>query len=227
MQNIAARLEALRARIRELEHRYQRPAGSVGLVAVSKTKPAQAVEAAYGEGQRDFGENQLQDAQTKLEALSHLDIVWHFIGPIQSNKTRGIAQFFAWVHSLDRVKIARRLNEQRPKALPPLQVCIQVNVSGEATKSGIEPGELEEFASAVSTLPRLRLRGLMTIPEPQSGLEAQRRPFCQLREAMNGLNRQGYELDTLSMGMSDDMEAAIAEGASWIRIGTAIFGPRD
>lgn len=227
LENIAARLEALRARIGELERRYQRPAGSVGLVAVSKTKPAEAVEAAYARGQRDFGENQLQDARSKLEALGHLDIVWHFIGPIQSNKTRGIAHAFAWVHSLDRIKIARRLSEQRPQALPPLQVCIQVNVSGEATKSGIETGELEEFASAISELPRLRLRGLMTIPEPLSGLEAQRRPFRQLREAMAGLNRRGHELDVLSMGMSDDMEAAIAEGASWIRIGTAIFGPRS
>lgn len=227
LENIAAALEALRARIRDLERRYQRPAGSVGLVAVSKTKPAESVEAAFAQGQRDFGENQLQEAQAKLEALAHLDIVWHFIGPIQSNKTRGIAGAFAWVHSLDRIKIARRLSEQRPPEMPPLEVCIQVNVSGEASKSGIEPGELEEFASAVSALPRLRLRGLMTIPEPRSDLAAQRLPFAQLREAMAALNRRGYELDTLSMGMSDDMEAAIAEGASWIRIGTAIFGPRN
>ncbi len=227
MENIAAALEALRARICALERRYERPAGSVGLVAVSKTKPADAVAAAFDQGQRDFGENQLQDARTKLDKLSHLDIVWHFIGPIQSNKTKGIAQSFAWVHSLDRIKIARRLNDQRPEELPALKVCIQVNVSGEATKSGIPPGELKEFASAVIALPRIKLRGLMTIPEPVAGLEAQRRPFRQLNQAMLDLNRQGFELDTLSMGMTDDMEAAIAEGATWIRIGTAIFGPRD
>lgn len=227
MENIAAALRALKARITELERRYERPPGSVGLVAVSKTKPAEAVAAAFAEGQRDFGENQLQDARTKIEALRDLDIVWHFIGPIQSNKTRGIAEAFAWVHSLDRVKIAQRLNDQRSEGMPPLEVCIQVNVSGEATKSGIRPEQLEEFASTVSALPRLRLRGLMTIPEPSSGLEAQRRPFRYLRQAMLKLNQSGFDLDALSMGMTEDMEAAIAEGATWIRIGTAIFGPRD
>ncbi|HSS63893.1 MAG TPA: YggS family pyridoxal phosphate-dependent enzyme [Gammaproteobacteria bacterium] len=224
---MAAALRALKARITELERRYERPPGSVGLVAVSKTKPAEAVAAAFAEGQRDFGENQLQDARTKIEALRDLDIVWHFIGPIQSNKTRGIAEAFAWVHSLDRVKIAQRLNDQRSEGMPPLEVCIQVNVSGEATKSGIRPEQLEEFASTVSALPRLRLRGLMTIPEPSSGLEAQRRPFRYLRQAMLKLNQSGFDLDALSMGMTEDMEAAIAEGATWIRIGTAIFGPRD
>ncbi len=227
MENIAAALKALKARISELERRYERADGSVGLVAVSKTKPAEAVAAAYALGQRDFGENQLQEARVKLEKLSQLDIVWHFIGPIQSNKTRGIAEAFAWVHSLDRWKIASRLNNQRPVDLPALQVCIQVNVSGEKTKSGISLEALEEFASALSDLPRLKLRGLMTIPEPALEFEVQRRPFRQLREAMLDLNRKGFELDTLSMGMTDDMEAAIAEGATWIRIGTAIFGPRN
>lgn len=227
MENIAAALRALKARISDLERRYQRPAGSVGLVAVSKTKPAEAVAAAFAEGQRDFGENQLQDARGKLEALRDLDIVWHFIGPIQSNKTRGVAEAFAWVHSLDRVKIARRLNDQRPEGAPPLKVCIQVNVSAEATKSGIRPQDLEEFATTVSALPRLRLRGLMAIPAPAADLEAQRLPFRRLRQAMLELNQSGFDLDTLSMGMSDDMEAAIAEGATWIRIGTAIFGARD
>ncbi len=227
MENIAAALEALKARISELERRYGRPSGSVGLVAVSKTKPAEAVAAAYAAGQRDFGENQLQEARLKIEKLSHLDLVWHFIGPIQSNKTRGIAEAFAWVHSLDRLKTARRLNDQRPADLPALQICIQVNVSGEETKSGISLEAVEEFASALSQLPRLKLRGLMTIPEPALDLEVQRRPFRQLRETMLNLNRNGFGLDTLSMGMTDDMEAAIAEGASWIRIGTAIFGPRD
>ena len=227
MENIAAALRALRARVSELERRYDRPAGSVGLVAVSKTKPAEAVVAAYAAGQRDFGENQLQDARSKIEALRDLDIVWHFIGPIQSNKTRGVAEAFSWVHSLDRVKIAKRLNDQRPEGMPAVQVCIQVNVSGEATKSGIRLEELEEFTSIVSALPRLRLRGLMTIPEPAEDLEAQRLPFRQLKQAMLELNQSGFELDTLSMGMTDDMEAAIAEGATWVRIGTAIFGPRD
>lgn len=227
MEKIAAALRALKARISELEHRYGRPAGSVGLVAVSKTKPAGAVAAAYASEQRDFGENQLQDAREKLEALGDLDIVWHFIGPIQSNKTRGIAEAFAWVHSLDRGKIARRLNDQRPESMLPLEVCIEVNLSGEASKSGIRLEELEEFASFVSALPRLKLRGLMTVPEPISGLEAQRVPFRQLREAMHALNTRGFSLDTLSMGMSNDMEAAIAEGATWVRVGTAIFGARN
>lgn len=227
MEKIAAALGALKARISELERLYGRPPGSVGLVAVSKTKPAEAVAAAYAAGQRDFGENQLQDARAKLEALADLDIVWHFIGPIQSNKTRGIAEAFAWVHSLDRSKIARRLNDQRPPDMPPLEVCVEVNVSGEATKSGVRPEQLEEFASLVSALPRLRLRGLMAVPEPTTGLEAQRLPFRQLREALLALNQRGFDLDTLSMGMSDDMEAAIAEGATWVRIGTAIFGARN
>jgi pyridoxal phosphate enzyme (YggS family) len=225
--NIAVALKALRARIFDLERRYGRPTGSVGLVAVTKTKPAEAVAAAFAEGQRDFGENQLQDARNKLEALSHLDITWHFIGPIQSNKTRGITQAFAWVHSLDRIKIARRLSDQRPEGMPALEVCIEVNLSAEATKSGIRLQQLKEFAEAVTALPRLRLRGLMTIPAPTSDLDAQRLPFRRLQQAMLELNQSGFELDTLSMGMSDDMEAAIAEGATWIRIGTAIFGPRE
>lgn len=227
MANIASALTALRARISELERRYERPAGSVGLVAVSKTKPVEAVAAAHEAGQRHFGENQLQDAHTKIEALRGLDIVWHFIGPIQSNKTRGIAEAFAWVHSLDRIKIARRLNDQRPEGMPPLEVCIQVNVSGEATKSGISMERLGEFTSVVSALPRLRLRGLMTIPKPSDDFDVQRLPFRRLRQALVQLNQSGLDLDTLSMGMTDDMEAAIAEGATWIRIGTAIFGPRN
>jgi pyridoxal phosphate enzyme (YggS family) len=225
--NIAVALKALRARIFDLERRYGRPTGSVGLVAVTKTKPAEAVAAAFAEGQRDFGENQLQDARNKLEALSHLDITWHFIGPIQSNKTRGITQAFAWVHSVDRIEIARRLSDQRPEGMPALEVCIEVNLSAEATKSGIRLQQLKEFAEAVTALPRLRLRGLMTIPAPTSDLDAQRLPFRRLQQAMLELNQSGFELDTLSMGMSDDMEAAIAEGATWIRIGTAIFGPRE
>lgn len=227
MHDIAASLRAIRERIASLERRYGRPEGSVRLLAVSKTKPPEAVAAAFRAGQRDFGENQLQDAESKLNALADLDLVWHFIGPIQSNKTRGIAARFAWVHSLDRIKIARRLNDQRPDTLPPLQVCIQVNVSGETSKSGIRPGALDELAAGLKDFPRLELRGLMAIPEPQTDIESQRRPFRELREALEGLNRRGHRLDTLSMGMTDDMEAAVAEGATWVRIGTAVFGPRE
>jgi pyridoxal phosphate enzyme (YggS family) len=197
------------------------------VLAVSKTKPPEAVRAAAETGQRDFGENHLQDALTKLDSLGDLDLVWHFIGPVQSNKTRVIAARFDWVHSIDRAKIARRLNEQRPEGLPPLDVCLQVNVSGEASKSGLAPAAVEELAHAVAELPRLRLRGLMTLPEPRDDLEGQRRPFAELRGIKESLNAGGLALDTLSMGMTNDMEAAIAEGATIIRIGTAIFGARD
>lgn len=226
MEQIANALTELKARIASLETIYGRPEGGVRLLAVSKTKPPEAVAAAFRAGQRDFGENHLQDAQTKLDALADLPIVWHFIGPIQSNKTRHIAEQFAWTHSLDRLKIARRLNDQRPPDLPPLNVCIQVNISGEASKSGVLPEELAQLASTVAALPRLELRGLMAIPRPEPDLTAQRAPFRRLREALKGLNDQGFKLDTLSMGMTDDMEAAIAEGATIVRVGTAVFGAR-
>jgi pyridoxal phosphate enzyme (YggS family) len=226
MDQIASALTELKARIASLETKYGRPEGSVRLLAVSKTKPAEAVAAAFHAGQRDFGENHLQDAQTKLDALADLPIVWHFIGPIQSNKTRDIAERFAWAHSLDRLKIARRLNDQRPPDLAPLKVCIQVNISREASKSGVAPEDLAQLATAVAALPRLQLRGLMAIPRPEPDLAAQRAPFARLREALEALNEQGFMLDTLSMGMSDDMEAAIAEGATLVRIGTAVFGAR-
>jgi len=229
MSDVATRLEAVRHRIAALEARYGREAGAVRLLAVSKTKPAEEVAQAYAAGQRAFGENQLQDALTKLDhpALAGLELAWHFIGPLQSNKTRTVAERFDWVHSLDRLKVARRLDEQRPRSRPPLDVCIQVNLSGEASKAGIEPGELGAFAGALRAYRRLRLRGLMTLPAPAADLERQREPFGRLRELLGELAAAGHEVDTLSMGMSDDLEAAIAEGATWVRIGTAIFGARE
>lgn len=227
MSSIAQSLEKIRNRVTVLERRYERSPGAVRVLAVSKTKPPEAVRAAAEIGQREFGENHVQDALTKLDALADMDLVWHFIGPIQSNKTRLVAARFHWVHSIDRAKIARRLNEQRPDGLPPLEVCIQVNLSGETSKSGVEPQQVEELAQVVSELPRLRLRGLMTLPQPCDELEDQRRPFAALRGILETLNAGGLALDTLSMGMTNDMEAAIAEGATIIRIGTAIFGPRE
>jgi pyridoxal phosphate enzyme (YggS family) len=227
MSSIAQSLEKIRNRVTVLERRYDRPAGGVRVLAVSKTKPPEAVRAAAEVGQRDFGENHVQDALTKLDALADLDLVWHFIGPIQSNKTRIVAARFDWVHSIDRTKIARRLNEQRPADLPPLNVCIQVNVSGESSKSGVDPGDLDALAETVEELPRLKLRGLMTLPRPCDHLEQQRRPFVALRGMLEALNTKGFALDTLSMGMTNDMEAAIAEGATMVRIGTAIFGARE
>ena len=216
----------LRARIAACEARYGRPPGSVRLLAVSKTRPPSAVASAYALGQRDFGENHLQDAQPKLDALADLDIIWHFIGPIQSNKTRPIAARFAWVQSVDRLKIATRLNDQRPAHMPPLEVCIQVNISGEHSKSGIDPANLAGLAACIGKLPRLRLRGLMAIPRPANDFDTQRKPFRSLRTLLEQLNRSGYALDMLSMGMTDDLEAAIAEGATLVRVGTAIFGAR-
>lgn len=222
---IAERLETLRHRLHEAERAAGRAEGSVGLVAVSKTQPAEALVDAYRLGQRDFGENYLQEALAKQDLLADLDVVWHFIGPIQSNKTRPLATRFAWVHGVDRLKIAERLSEQRPADLPPLNICLQVNVSGEASKSGVAPADLPGLARAVADLPRLRLRGLMAIPAPAAGLDAQRMPFRALREARDQLADLG--LDTLSMGMSDDLEAAVLEGATLVRIGTALFGARN
>jgi pyridoxal phosphate enzyme (YggS family) len=194
------------------------------LIAVSKTQPAEAVAAAYYCGQREFGENYVQEALAKQEKLAHFDIGWHFIGPIQSNKTKLIAAHFSWVHSVDRIKIAERLSDQRPIQLPPLNVCIQVNVSGEATKSGVAFEELDELAKAIAALPRLRFRGLMAIPAPTNEIDLQRASFRSLRQAAERLSDLG--LDTLSMGMSDDLEAAITEGSTMVRVGTALFGPR-
>lgn len=218
------RLAAVRARIRRAELAAGRPNGSVRLVAVSKTQPIEALMLAYQSGQRDFGENYLQEALAKQERLAHFDIAWHFIGPIQSNKTRPIAARFNWAHSVDRLKVAERLSEQRPADLPPLNICIQVNVSGEASKSGVTLDALPDLLAAVAQLPRLRLRGLMAIPAPSADPGRQRQAFRVLRQAFDGL--ADYGLDTLSMGMSDDLEAAVQEGSTLVRVGTAVFGPR-
>ena len=226
MHDVGTALNAVRRRIGELERRYRREPGSVALLAVSKTKTPEAVRAAISAGQHAFGENHLQDAMTKVETLSGLGVSWHFIGAVQSNKTRPIAAHFDWVHCIEREKIARRLSAQRPAGREPLEVCIEVNVSGEETKSGVPPANVESLARMVRDLPGLRLRGLMAIPRPSPDFETQRVPFRQLREILDELNAKGLELDTLSMGMTGDLEAAIAEGATIVRIGTAIFGPR-
>lgn len=222
----ATRWQTVLARIRDTEQRFQRPLNSVQLLAVGKTHPATAIAALAAAGQRRFGENYLQEALDKMTELKVLDLEWHFIGPIQANKTRSIAEHFAWVHSVDRLKIAERLNAQRPAALPPLNICLEVNIDRESSKHGLDDSEITEVAQAVAALPRLRLRGLMAIPAPTSGFECQRRPFARLRELQERLNAEGLTLDTLSIGMSDDLEAAIAEGATLVRIGTALFGPR-
>ncbi len=224
---IADNLANLRKRIRQAEQRYQRPPDSVQLLAVSKTRPAEDVLAAAACGQRHFGENYLQEAVEKITSLAEHNLYWHFIGPVQSNKTRLIAAHFHWVHSVDRPKIAQRLSDQRPTHLPPLNICLQINISNEASKSGLSLSTLPEVARQITELPNLHLRGLMAIPQRSSGFEQQRRPFHRLHQALQSLNSEGIKLDTLSMGMSADMEAAIAEGATIVRIGTDIFGPRD
>lgn len=227
---ISESLAAARQRLADALQQAGRPLADARLLAVSKTKPATMIREAWHLGQRDFGENYVQEALDKQDELADLaGIVWHFIGPLQSNKTREVAERFAWVHSVDRVKIARRLNDQRPEALPPLQVCLQVNISAEASKSGVSLDELPALAEAVLAMPRLRLRGLMAIPAPAEGLDAQRAPLARLRQALEGLRERFPEapLDTLSMGMSDDLEAAVLEGATLVRLGTAIFGARQ
>ncbi|MGM0595276.1 MAG: YggS family pyridoxal phosphate-dependent enzyme [Pseudomonadota bacterium] len=220
------RLQAVKHRIDDACKSHSRDPADVALLAVSKTRQPAELRAMAAAGVRRFGENYLQEALEKIRALADLPLEWHFIGPIQSNKTKPIAEQFDWVHSVDRLKIARRLSEQRPEALAPLNICLQVNVSAESSKSGIAPDELPALAREVAELPRLRLRGLMTIPAPTEGFEAQRRPFAQLRQALDALNAEGMALDTLSMGMSGDLEAAIAEGATLVRVGTALFGAR-
>jgi hypothetical protein len=226
MDSITANLQAVRARIARAAQAAQRPASDILLLAVSKTIPAERIAEAYAAGQRAFGENHAQEAVEKITVLATLPLDWHFVGPIQSNKTRIIAQHFSWVHSVEREKIAERLNAARPEGLAPLNVCIQVNVSGEATKSGVAPGDEAKLAKAIACLPRLRLRGLMAIPEPTADVTLRRRRFALLRELKDGLRARGHAPDTLSMGMSDDFEEAILEGATIVRIGTAIFGPR-
>jgi len=227
MTKIAAAVARIRDEIRNLEARYGRLSGSVRLVAVSKTRPVAAVQEAIAAGQREFGENQLQDGLVKLNALAEPGLRWHFIGPVQANKTRTIAARFDWVHSIDRGKIARRLSDQRPSGLPPLNVCLQVNISGEASKSGLAPEQVPALAEEVALLPGLRLRGLMTLPGQTADLALQRKPFAQLHRLREELAAAGLALDTLSMGMTGDMEAAIAEGATMVRVGTAIFGQRQ
>ncbi|MQT59284.1 YggS family pyridoxal phosphate-dependent enzyme [Pseudomonas sp. FSL R10-0399] len=224
MSTIAGNIAQVEARIRAAAEAVQRDVTSIHLLAVSKTKPAAALREAYAAGIRDFGENYLQEARAKQVELTDLPLSWHFIGPIQSNKTREIAEHFAWVHSVDRLKIAQRLSEQRPADLPPLNICIQINVSGEASKSGCTPEDLPALAAAIQALPRLTLRGLMAIPEPTEVRAEQNAAFAKVRSLQQSLN---MGLDTLSMGMSHDLESAIAQGATWVRIGTALFGARD
>ena len=224
MSTIAGNIARVEARIRAAALAVQRDVTSIHLLAVSKTKPAGALREAHAAGIRDFGENYLQEARAKQLELADLPLCWHFIGPIQSNKTRDIAEHFAWVHSVDRLKIAQRLSEQRQANLPPLNICIQVNVSGEASKSGCTPADLPALAAAISALPRLKLRGLMAIPEPTEDRAEQDAAFATVRTLQESLN---MGLDTLSMGMSHDLESAIAQGATWVRIGTALFGARD
>lgn len=224
MSTIADNILQVSSRIHAATAAAGRDENSVQLLAVSKTKPSEALREAYAAGLRDFGENYLQEALAKQLELADLPLIWHFIGPIQSNKTRSIAEHFAWVHSVDRLKIAQRLSEQRPADLPPLNICIQVNVSGEASKSGCTPQDLPALAEAINALPRLKLRGLMAIPEPTEDRAEQDAAFAAVQKLQADLD---LPLDTLSMGMSHDLESAIAQGATWVRIGTALFGARD
>ena len=230
MTTITANLQAVRTRISAACSAARRPPGSVQLIAVGKTWPAPCLREAAASGQRLFAESYVQEGIEKIRQLADLPLEWHFIGPLQSNKTRLVAEHFAWVHALDRLKIAERLAAQRPANLPPLQVCLQVNVSGEASKSGCAPAQAHALARAVADLPGLRLRGLMTIPEPTDDAALQRRRFAALRELRDDINtrfgKDGLVLDSLSMGMSHDLEAAILEGATMVRVGSAIFGER-
>lgn len=226
MTAIASNLQAVNQAIDEAARTAGRHREDIALLAVSKTVHADALREAYQSGQCAFGESYIQEALGKMEALHDLPLQWHFIGPIQSNKTRAIAENFQWVHGVDRLKVAERLSAQRPPGLPLLNVCIQVNVSGESSKSGVTEEDAPGLATAVSRLPGMRLRGLMAIPAPAEAVSEQRKPFSRLRTLMDRINRQGFMLDTLSMGMSHDFAAAIQEGATIVRIGTAIFGQR-
>jgi PLP dependent protein len=226
MSTIESNLQAVRARIAAAARAAGRAPGEISLVAVSKSVPAEQLRAAHAAGQRDFGENYVQEAAAKVAALAALPLIWHFIGPVQSNKTRTIAEHFAWVHSVASEKIARRLAEARPDGLGRLEVCLQVNASGEASKNGVAPEQLRALAEAVRALPGLRLRGLMAIPEPSDDAARQRRRFAGVRALLEQLNAAGFGLDTLSMGMSQDLESAVMEGATIVRVGTAIFGER-
>lgn len=226
MTTIASALQAVRERIARAAHAAGRSPDEIHLLAVSKTQTIDAIRAAISAGQRDFGENYVQEAVEKIRALPGLGLQWHFIGPLQSNKTRQIAESCEWVHSIDRASIAERLSQARSPEQASLQVCVQVNISAEATKHGVTATQLESLARHIQTLPRLKLRGLMAIPEQVSDVAQQKAQFRQLKYLFDELNTQGFALDTLSMGMSHDLEAAIAEGSTLIRVGTAIFGAR-
>ena len=225
--NIAKNINQIQQKITDYTQKYPNTGKAVQLLAVSKTKSAELIKQAYQTGQIDFGENYLQEALQKISQLNSLHITWHFIGSIQSNKTQDLANYFQWVHSVDRFKIARRLSEQRNPDLPPLNICLQINPGNEMSKSGMRLDELPEIAQQIIQLPNIKLRGLMAIPEKAETFEQQRAIFKPLRQAFEQLNSNGLELDTLSMGMSNDMEAAIAEGSTMVRIGTDIFGARD
>jgi pyridoxal phosphate enzyme (YggS family) len=226
METIASRLANVRQQIITAEKLYHRPTGSVKLLAASKGQSIEKIRAAISAGQTCFGENYLQEALVKMTALKKENLEWHFIGAIQANKTKAIAENFAWVESISRIKIAERLNQQRPAHLPKLNVCIEVNISEEKSKSGIFLADLKELVTAIKQLPRLKLRGLMTIPAAVDKFEQQKLPYKKLQNAWQALQEEGFDLDTLSMGMSNDFEAAIAAGSTLVRIGTAIFGAR-
>ena len=227
MTILSANLQAVLGRIEAAARRVGRDPAAIALLAVSKTWPAADVREVAAAGQRAFGENYVQEGVAKAGELAGLGLDWHFIGPLQSNKTKAVAETFAWVHSVDRLRIAQRLSEQRPEGLPPLQICLQVNVSDEASKSGVTPVEALELAPRIAGLPRLQLRGLMAIPAPTEDYDAQCIAFRRLHDVFDQLNAQGLALDALSMGMSHDLEAAIAEGSTLVRVGTAIFGKRN
>lgn len=227
MTTITSALQAVKQRIESAALQAERVPQDIRLLAVSKTFPAEAVRAAFQAGQTAFGESYVQEAVSKIASLADLPLEWHFIGPLQSNKTRLVAEHFDWVHSVDRAKIADRLSAARPAELPPLQVCLEVNVSGEASKAGIAPQELEALAAYVRTLPHLQLRGLMAIPAATDDIALQKQQFRAVHALLDELNRKNFQLNTLSMGMSNDLEAAIAEGATIVRVGSAIFGTRN
>lgn len=227
MSSVADNIAATLRRIRSAEQTAGRASDSVQLLAVSKTKPAALLREAYQAGQRSFGENYLQDALPKIAELAELDICWHFIGPLQSNKTRSVAEHFDWFHSLDRLKIAQRLSSQRPDDRSPLNVCIQINISAEASKSGVMPEQAAELLQQIQPLPGIEVRGLMAIPAADLDSQGQRQVFAQMRALFEQLKPLAPQLDTLSMGMSADLDSAIAEGSTLVRIGTAIFGARD
>lgn len=231
MNDIASNLHFIRSQIDMACIQTNRDPKHVQLLAVSKTKPVESILAAYHAGQRQFGESYVQDAIPKIEHIANIekisDIEWHFIGPLQSNKTRSVAEHFSWVHSIERLKIAQRLNEQRPDHLPPLNICIQINISGEETKSGIQTSDVDALVAEIEQLPKLQLRGLMCIAENTDDLEAVRANFISMQQLFNELKKRYPSVDTLSMGMTDDMKIAIASGSTMVRIGTAIFGSRE